>query len=91
MPKPTTAKLVNANRQFTTHHCVRLEIRRKPRNVGIYPVYRCTVTGVERDYGCYRAQVGTRRLNKMYPGVEMVYVDEFDDQAEDIATEEQAA
>ena len=78
MPKAPTAKILNAKACVTLHVCVRLEKRGVGRARSIYPVYRCTETGAERDYGYLRAGTSCRQLGALFPGIPLAieYPDE---------------
>lgn len=64
--------LVNNYARPTVHTCVRLE--RRPHRGGIVPIYRCTVTGQERAYGCLNESIDDRDLQVLYPDVPLVTI-----------------
>ena len=78
MSREPTARLLNAHGRVTLHQCVRLEVRGTGYAKSIYPVYRCTATGTERDYGCLRAGTSTAQLGKLFPDVELVYAEHIE-------------
>lgn len=94
MSSAPTAKLLNGKGRVTLHECVRLEVRRLPRQSlvgwrrGIYPIYRCVSTGSERIFGCLDLRVGARQLAVLFPGVTL---EDADDPRLDQADDEQAA
>ena len=67
-----TAKLVNAHGRVTLHQCIRLEMRGEGQNKGIYPIYRCTETGIDRVFGCLRAVTNTYWLDQLFPDIELI-------------------
>ena len=56
------ARPINACRQVTLHHCVRLEVRGDGLLNGIYPIYQCADMGKERVFGSLRAEVKTDEM-----------------------------
>ena len=76
MPKRKTAKLLNVRGQVTEHVCIRMEKRGTGRRRGIFPIYKCTVTGEERSFGylaCSEARMG--ELREWYPGAPLEIVE----------------
>ena len=92
MSQIPTAKLLNDQDRVTLHQCVRLEMRRLPRNgtgpgcrPGIYPIYQCSETASERIFGCLRLDLGERELARFFPGVSLCRSDEPDNGVAQVA------
>ena len=86
--------LLNHRGRVTLHECVRLEVRRLPRQAlagwlrGIYPIYQCVSTGSERIFGCLALRTSTHQLARLFPGVPL---EDADNSSLDQADAEQAA
>ena len=70
-----TAQLMNARGRVTKHSCVRLEKRGRGPERSIYPIYRCSENGSDRDYGYLPGSSPKRTLRKLFPGIKLVIVD----------------
>ncbi len=67
-------RLINSSGHVTLHKPVRLELRGRRKDRGIYVVYRCTETAVERDFGCLQPKAGRKVIAEQYPSLELVDV-----------------
>ena len=78
MSTTLTARLLNVRGRVTLHECVRLELDGSGSERAIYPIYRCTETGLDREFGCLNPSLRPAQLSALYPDVPLVVFDEED-------------